>query len=104
MAVPDQHHPARGRVGPSGSSRAMAAARTSRRRSVDSTMGLPESYWENQNWNWLRISVRHSAHSWCFFRLMIHFDPREIWQRVEWADGEVPPPMPPEVPATEPTR
>lgn len=21
-------------------------------------MGLPESYWKNQNWNWLRISVR----------------------------------------------
>ena len=39
-----------------------------------------------------------------FPAIMIHFDPREIWQRVEWADGEVPPPMSPEASAPELTR
>ncbi len=34
---------------PSGSSRATAAVRASRRWSADSAIGLPESYWKNQN-------------------------------------------------------
>ncbi len=33
----------------------------SRRPSEDSTMGLPESYWKNQNWNRLRISASASS-------------------------------------------
>jgi len=35
---------------PSGSSRATAPLSASRRRRADSGMGLPESYWKNQNW------------------------------------------------------
>jgi paraquat-inducible protein A len=27
-----------------------------------------------------------------FPAIMVSFDPDEIWQRVEWADGSVPPP------------
>jgi paraquat-inducible protein A len=38
-----------------------------------------------------------------FPAIMVNFDPREIWQRVEWDDGEVPPPMSPEARAPEPT-
>ena len=41
---------------PAGSSRATAAVSASRRRRADSAMGLPESYWKNQNWKRLRIS------------------------------------------------
>jgi paraquat-inducible protein A len=36
--------------------------------------------------------------------IMVNFDPREIWQRVEWADGETAPPVPPLAPAAEPAR
>ena len=27
----------------------------------------------------------------CFAAIMVTFDPREVWKRVEWADGEAPP-------------
>ena len=26
-----------------------------------------------------------------FAAIMVTFDPREVWKRVEWADGRVPP-------------
>ena len=29
-----------------------------------------------------------------FPAIAVSFDPQEIWQRVEWADGEAPPPSP----------
>jgi paraquat-inducible protein A len=29
--------------------------------------------------------------------IMVNFDSRELWQRVEWVDGEMPLPIPPEV-------
>jgi paraquat-inducible protein A len=29
--------------------------------------------------------------------ILVSFEPRHLWQRVEWIDGETPPPLPPEV-------
>jgi paraquat-inducible protein A len=39
-----------------------------------------------------------------FPAIMVTFDARALWQRVEWADGKMPPPAPLEVPAAEPPR
>jgi paraquat-inducible protein A len=36
--------------------------------------------------------------------VMVTFDPDDIWQRVEWADGGTAPPVPPAPRAAEPTR
>ena len=34
-----------------------------------------------------------------FAAIMITFDPREAWQRIEWADGRVPPEFGPREPS-----
>jgi len=39
-----------------------------------------------------------------FPAIMVTFDPREVWQRVEWAAEEGTPPILPEAPAAEPRR
>jgi paraquat-inducible protein A len=39
-----------------------------------------------------------------FPALMVTFDPREVWQRVEWADDEGAPPGLPEAPTAEPMQ
>ena|SRR5262245_9748259 len=39
-----------------------------------------------------------------FPAIMVTFDPREVWQRVAWADDEVPPQVPPEAPVAEPAQ
>jgi paraquat-inducible protein A len=35
--------------------------------------------------------------------VLVTFDAREVWKRVEWADGTVPP-VPPDIPAAEAAR
>ena len=39
-----------------------------------------------------------------FPAIMVTFDPREVWKRVEWAGDEVAPRVPPEAPAAKPTQ
>jgi paraquat-inducible protein A len=36
--------------------------------------------------------------------IMVTFNPRELWQRIEWVDGEMPPSTPPVAPVAEPRK